>query len=1019
MTAQSVGYFQYYTSGERTPLIKGCDISHYQYDNSPFVINWTTMKTKADYVTMKSGGQITTSFSARYVRFSAIGNSVNTTTTFNEARIFDGSGEILTGRTVTTSNPPTFGTIANFIDADPTTYMVIGAGYQWAKIDLGSAKSLVWINLQLYYTDARIWHNVIIEYSTDNINWTNLYNTSIAGEHAEKLGGINLFKYGGMAVDAKFLTANITAARAAGLKVGAYWFKNPNYYDTTNGWLNSIAHAELEAQQFYDYIVAQLSSTDMGDIMPMLDFENQNGSMYPSVSNDEAYNFIEAFKNKFKVLSGRQIILYTAYYTIETLATAGQQLYHSTKGGIGALLPLNLADYSTIYPSNGYTAWGIFTSNKWVNWQYAASGSQGASYGVTSTDIDEDVLEGAIYTIMPPYTPTGLTTTAGDTQVVLNWSAAIDDSLYFNIYKDGTYLNFVPAATLTYTATGLTNGISYDFQISGTDKWEAGKRTAISSATPLASAAPSGTELAGVIITTTTLTGDFYKAIRGGMTGTVTDMFEFGGKLYILNGSQYLVYGGAGTSAITVAGYRPLLAVGVPPLGGVGVTVGDGLGRLLEQANVLTGQKHETFSPDGTSADFFILEQNVTSIDFVKKNGITLTLTTDYTVDLTLGKVHFVAIPATGTPSNIDVGWTKGIGQRTLIEGCRFEMEFSGKTDSRVFLWGNTTFKNRRFWSGLAAGVPDASYFESNSFDDLGTGQYAISDIVKQLDRQKIFFELGGGAMFSYYESSIDAIGNVQVSFPVYELNENISNAAFHQVQVVNNRPYTLNRGIYSWNPSTVRDQTNAVLISQRVKESLDAVDLSTAITYDWQEAKEYWLNIGSIVWVHNYFNDTWYKFDNITASCFLVINGEMYYGTDGAIEKFETGLRNDNGAAIPVYWEQGFYDFGADWRLKYINRAWIAINSSYRTSLDVRYVTNEDAGILNTQQTISFNILTFKHINFAHFSFDTSYNPQPFAIDIDVQKFIYFKFILSKNDPATTVTVLSINMLGRLGGKL
>jgi hypothetical protein len=347
-------------------------------------------------------------------------------------------------------------------------------------------------------------------------------------------------------------------------------------------------------------------------------------------------------------------------------------------------------------------------------------------------------------------------------------------------------------------------------------------------------------------------------------------------------------------------------------------------------------------------------------------------------------------------------------------------MEFSGQTDSRVFLWGNTAFKNRRFWSGVADGVPSAEYFEANSYDDLGTGQYAITDIVKQYDRQKIFFALGGGAMYSYYSADTDTAGNVVASFPTFELNENISNAAFHQVQVINNQPYTLNRGVYAWKGSSVRDQTNATLISQRVKASLDTVDLTTAVTYNWQEKKEYWLNIGSKVWVHNYLTDTWYNFSNIAATIFYVINEEMYFGkADGTIQKFETDLRNDNGTAIPVNWEMAFYDFGSDWRVKFINRAWIAINSSYRTSLDVAYVTNIDNGILNASQTISFNVLTFKHVNFAHFSFQTSYNPQPFPIVIDVQRFVYFKFVLSKNDAKTTVTVLSINMQGRLGGKI
>jgi len=136
--------------------------------------------------------------------------------------------------------------------------------------------------------------------------------------------------------------------------------------------------------------------------------------------------------------------------------------------------------------------------------------------------------------------PTGLAATAGDSQVVLNWSAATDDRLYTNIYKDGVYVDFVPVATLTYTVTGLTNTVSYDFQISGTDKWEVGKKTAIVSSTPLASAA--GSTLESNVICESFVTGDLLKVLAVGLAISETDMFEFAGKLYILNGTQYMNY---------------------------------------------------------------------------------------------------------------------------------------------------------------------------------------------------------------------------------------------------------------------------------------------------------------------------------------------------------------------------------------------------------------------------------------------------------------------------------------------
>lgn len=498
----------------------------------------------------------------------------------------------------------------------------------------------------------------------------------------------------------------------------------------------------------------------------------------------------------------------------------------------------------------------------------------------------------------------------------------------------------------------------------------------------------------------------YVKTDLGTLTDAPTRFIPFGSKVYLNNGFEYKSFDG--TAFATVTGYRPLVAISTPPAGG---------GTLFEQINILTGAKHQTFSPDGTATAYQLAETGITSVDFVKINGVLKTVTTDYTVDLTNGKVTFLTAPAGGVPNNTDIGWTKGTGQRSLIEGCRFSMDYSGQTDSRVFLWGNQTYKNRRFWSGLANGVPSAEYFEANSYDDLGSGQYAITDIVKQLDRQKIFFEPLGGAMFSYYATETDSLGNVQATFPAYELNDNIGNQAFGQVQIINDSPYTLNHGVYAWLSSTVRDQTNATLISQRVQDSLDTVDLSTAITYNWQEKKEYWINIGSIVWIFNYLNNTWYKFDNIDADCFLVVNGEMYFGTNGSIQKFESDLLNDNEVAINAVWEMGFYDFGAEWQLKFLNGVWISLNPDINVNLDVQYITNNDG--VSDIQPIFYRLNNFVHLNFVHMGFATSYNPQPFYIEVQAQQFVYIKFILKNSNLTDKVTILSINMPARYGGKV
>lgn len=490
------GYFQYYNATDRIPKIKGCDIAHYQYP-----VNFTTMKTQGDFVFFKSGGVYRNTFSAKYIRVSTTGSNVNTRAIFNEIKVYsiDNLGNVTeraTGKPVTGSRSPSplAGEYSYFTDDDINTNVVVGDGYQWVQVELDAVYNIHYIRLYMYFTDKRKFQNKKIEYSTDGLTYTTLYDSAINGEMAEDSEGMVIQLYGGMSQDPQFTTANLNSARTSGLKVGFYWFKNPNYNDPVNGWHTTVAYAESEATQFYNYILSVTgSANDIGDLIPMLDFENNLGTIYPSMSNDVAYNFIEAFINKFKVLSGRQCILYTAYYTCDNLtAGAHDELVHSTKGGIYQKCPLWLAArapdiYGGSYPNYNYTSFGGYPTELWSIWQFSSDGNgQGSTWGVSSANIDLDITEGDLYSIMPPSKVTGLTATAGNTQVVLNWSAIPDtDKTGYKIYKNGTLLTTVSNSTITYTATGLTNGTTYSFNVSATDTWDEGLKSTAATATPV------------------------------------------------------------------------------------------------------------------------------------------------------------------------------------------------------------------------------------------------------------------------------------------------------------------------------------------------------------------------------------------------------------------------------------------------------------------------------------------------------------------------------------------------------
>lgn len=503
--------------------------------------------------------------------------------------------------------------------------------------------------------------------------------------------------------------------------------------------------------------------------------------------------------------------------------------------------------------------------------------------------------------------------------------------------------------------------------------------------------------------------GNIYKRVAGVNTsiGTLTDaktfFFAFGDKVYMLNGSEYKSWDG--TTFATVAGYIPLIATATPPAGG---------GTPNEGINLLTGKKRQTFSGNNTATAYQLAETALTSVDVVKVGGVTKTVTTDYTVNLTTGVVTFVAAPATGV-DNVDIQWTKGTGSRSEVTGYRYAMFFGGQNDTRVFPYGNGT--NRYIYSGLANGVPSAEYFPAFNYREISSDEFAVTAIVRQYDRQIIYTD-GGEAWYSYYDP-ITVNGDVIADFPTFPLNDTVGNIATGQAQLIQNNPFTIQNGVYEWGATNVRDERNVTYMSKRVQPSLDSENLPVAITVDWEAKREYWLAIDNKVWIYNYRLDVWYKFllaDSIT--CFHIVDDLLYFGTgNGEIMKFDPAELNDNGVETSARWEMNFYDFDADYLRKFLTEMWISLKPEAKSSVSINYQTDRQ-GASNTYTAI-YNLATFAAADFGDWSFLVNYNPQPFHFKIKAKNFVYFKLILTNDATDEKLTVLSINLPSRSGAKV
>lgn len=492
-------------------------------------------------------------------------------------------------------------------------------------------------------------------------------------------------------------------------------------------------------------------------------------------------------------------------------------------------------------------------------------------------------------------------------------------------------------------------------------------------------------------------------SILGTITNDKTYFFSYNDKVYMLNGNEYKYWDG--TTFGGVAGYIPLVATATPPAGG---------GTLDEGINLLTGKKRQKFSGNNTDTTYQILETNLDSVDQVYVKGVLQTEGTDYTVDLVAGTVTFTAAPASEV-DNVQIYWTKNNVDSTAVTGNYYAMFYGGKNDTRVFFYGDGS--NRYYFTGLADGVPSAEYIPVNNYRDISSDEFAVTNIIRQYDRQIIFTD-GGEAWYSYYDPFYDSQDNLIVDFPTFPLNSSIGSVSPGQARLIQNNPFTVFKGVHEWVATDVRDERNEVYKSKKVQQTLDAWDLSTAITVDWEKRWEYWLTVGNQVLVYNYRLDTWYKFTlNDTPKSYLIIDDELYFGTsNGQIMKFNRNILNDNDVKIAAKWEMSFYDFEVEWLQKFMNEMWLSVKPEPRASVSMTYETDRTA--TSNTYTATYNMSTFVNADFGSWSFLTNYNPQPFRFKIKAKKFVYFKLIFTNDGINDKVAILSFNLPARTGSK-
>jgi len=389
-------------------------------------------------------------------------------------------------------------------------------------------------------------------------------------------------------------------------------------------------------------------------------------------------------------------------------------------------------------------------------------------------------------------------------------------------------------------------------------------------------------------------------------------------------------------------------------------------------------------------------------------------------VDRAAGKIRFKGAPKEGN-SNLQVWYSVKNTMRSEVEKMRFSEQFNGAADTRVFLYGDGSAK--AIYCGVTEdGKASAEYFPDLYEVQIGSDNAPITGMIKYYDRMMSYKPNGGAYSTTYNVLTLDD-GSIIPSFQTISINKEIGNDAMGQVRLVKNVPRTLFGGnLYDWVYANyaVRDERNAKLISQRVRESLQRADSEKIFIFDDDSRQEYYVFLNDeegAALVHNYERDVWYRYTGLPVTCAGRFSTDVYFGlSTGKVVRFSEDYISDDFETIPARYISGSMHLGTRYMRKHMSVIWVAVKPTDHASLIVTVHSDKRANYV--KKKLDRRLANFMNVDFGDFSFETNRAPTVERMTIKVKEFTYLNLVLEANteepeDPQQRPAMSDATVLG------
>jgi hypothetical protein len=390
------------------------------------------------------------------------------------------------------------------------------------------------------------------------------------------------------------------------------------------------------------------------------------------------------------------------------------------------------------------------------------------------------------------------------------------------------------------------------------------------------------------------------------------------------------------------------------------------------------------------------------SVDAVVVGGVTKTVTTHYTVNLTTGQITFTAGNGPTTPANnvdnVVITFTKTVaGYADKIKKCTIAAWFGMGDAYRLFLSGNPDSPNMDWQSATY----NPTYFPDTGYTQIGSSSSRIMGYLRQYDNQLVI-KSDNEQDATIYMRTAEIDGEGTIYFPLKQGVSGIGAVSARSFATLNDDPLFLAKeGIHA--PSLAYGGVGQQRVTEKRSRFVDAVltkesNLNTAVATVWNNL--YILCVNSHCYVadgrqprvskHGY---EWFYWTNIPALCFLPLGDDLFFGTaDGEVCAFNVGLGssafNDDGEAVDAWWATKLDADGDFMRYKTLPlRGSGVLVKPYAHSTASIYVRTEK-DIETLANSLALDVFDFGDLDFDNLLLDTAGNSETLSINYPVVKY-------------------------------